>query len=344
MPSPLRTSFTAQLSLWLSAFVLTVYAVVVVSLARFSQQAVHDERTENARQALRNTALRIDNALRQARLTAQLRHQELTVDKSVVETLVRKGNHQLAISQWLPSARLSVADGPAAYTADTAADTDTAAADRLTVDVDDGRYSLVVTYDEADAFARYSGVQLRFVAIGLGGMLVLLVILYLVIARYLRPLNVLADAAQDIADGNLDTPIPDSRQDDEIGQMQSSLAKMQRSLATYMDEMQRKNDELKRQHSELQDAYDEARDYDRMKTAFLHNMTKRMAGPVDTVCRHTDTICQHCLTLSDKQMAALQDDMLAASDTITGLLDQLLGTTPSGQTEAATDGKGDTNA
>ena len=127
---------------------------------------------------------------------------------------------------------------------------------------------------------------------GIIGVLVLLYILYIIIGHHLRPLHRLADSAESIADGNLDTPIADTSHQDETGRLQNSLSMMQRKLAAYMDEMQQKQDKLSQQNKELQAAYGEAKAYEEMKAKFLHDMTDRMAAPVEQVCRSTDIICR----------------------------------------------------
>ena len=68
----IRSSFTTQLALWVAAFVLVISGVVLILLARFSQNVIHDETTDATMQALENTALRIDKTLRQTEMTARL--------------------------------------------------------------------------------------------------------------------------------------------------------------------------------------------------------------------------------------------------------------------------------
>ena len=159
---------------------------------------------------------------------------------------------------------------------------------------------------------------------GIGGILVLLIVLYLVIARHLRPLHQLADVAQSIAGGNLDTPIPYSHHEHETGRLQSSLKKMQQSLKVYLDEMHQKREVLSKQHAELQAAYGEAQAYEKMKAKFLTEMTAKMAAPVEQVCRSTDDICRDYATLSKADMTALQTDITNGTNTIVELLDQLI--------------------
>jgi nitrate/nitrite-specific signal transduction histidine kinase len=154
--------------------------------------------------------------------------------------------------------------------------------------------------------------------------LFLLCILHFVIGLHLRPLHRLADSAQAIAQGDLNTPIPDTRHIDETGRLQNSLSLMQRRLAAYMDEMHQKQDMLTHQHSELQAAYDEAKNFEQKKARFLHDMTDRMSIPVEMLCRSTNTICRDYHHLSKDDMTALQTDIMQGSETIIQLLDQLI--------------------
>ena len=61
----IRTSFSTQLSLWVAGFVLVISGVVIFLLARFSEDVIRDESIDTTMQALENTALHIDNTLRQ---------------------------------------------------------------------------------------------------------------------------------------------------------------------------------------------------------------------------------------------------------------------------------------
>ena len=61
----IRTSFSTQLSLWVAGFVLIISGVVIFLLARFSEDVIRDESIDTTMQALENTALHIDNTLRQ---------------------------------------------------------------------------------------------------------------------------------------------------------------------------------------------------------------------------------------------------------------------------------------
>ena len=66
----IRTSFSTQLSLWVAGFVLVISGVVIFLLIRFSEDVIRDESIDTTMLALENTALHIDNTLRQTEMTA----------------------------------------------------------------------------------------------------------------------------------------------------------------------------------------------------------------------------------------------------------------------------------
>ena len=74
----IRSSFTLQLTIWVGGGVLLISAVVIFLLAQFSQQVIRDESIEITQQALENMAVRINNGLRQADISARLEHRTFT--------------------------------------------------------------------------------------------------------------------------------------------------------------------------------------------------------------------------------------------------------------------------
>ena len=85
----IRTSFTTQLMSWVAAFVLVISGVVLLLLVQFSQNVIHDETIDATMQALENTALRLDNTLKQTEMTARLEHQRLRMNRMRIETACR---------------------------------------------------------------------------------------------------------------------------------------------------------------------------------------------------------------------------------------------------------------
>ena len=317
----IRRSFATQLTIWVGGGVLLISAVVILLLARFSQEVIRDESIEITQQALENMAVRINNGLRQADISARLEHRTFTIDKPLIEKMIEESNQLTAIKQSLPHAKLYVTESKAADSEESLEQKDQQNY-RFEESIYGHQFSIVAVCPSHDLFDKYSDVQKFLVMWGVIGVLILLVILWKVIAYHLLPLHKLADSAQSIADGHLNEPIPDTKNKDEIGQLQNSLSKMQLSLAEYMDEMRQKQDTLNRQNAQLQEAYSEAQEYEKMKDKFLHDMTSQMTTPVETVCYNTYSICANYKTMSKAELAKKQIDILEATETITSLLDQ----------------------
>lgn len=329
----IRTSFTTQLMSWVAAFVLVISGVVLLLLVRFSQNVIYDETTDATMQALENTALRINNTLRQTEMMARLEHQPLQLNRMRIEQLVEESGAQATLRQLLPNAQLFVTRRDSSQF-DMYITGGTGGYRRMEYDdkdvylfsqpLGDRQFSLGVVCPAEDLFGKYSKKQWHLLLSGIAVILALLVVLYFVIARHLRPLHLLADAAESIAAGNLNTPIPDSHHQHEAGRLQMSLKKMQQSQKAYMDEMQQKRATLSQQNAELQTAYGEAQAYEELKAKFLQKMTDRMVVPVELLCLSTQTICRDYTKLSKEDIASLQADIMQGTETITELLDQLI--------------------
>jgi nitrate/nitrite-specific signal transduction histidine kinase len=185
-------------------------------------------------------------------------------------------------------------------------------------------YCLTAVCPAEDIYGRYARMHRVLLSWAAPVIFLLLIVLFFIIAHYLRPLHSLADSAQAIAQGKLETPINDSHHQYETGRLQNSLFLMQRKLTAYIYEMRQKQNVLNQQHAELQAAYDEAQAYEKKKAKFLHDMTDRMAAPVEQLCRSTNAICQNYPNLSKSEMTTLQTDITQGSETIIELLDQLI--------------------
>ena len=329
----IRTSFSTQLSLWVAGFVLITSGVVIGLLASFSEEVIRDETIDTTIQALENTALRIDNTLRQSEMTARLEHRRIRINRSRIEQLIEENNSLATLQRSLPNMQLYVIRRDSSQF-DTFITGGVSGYRQLMYDdkeiyiftqpIGDRAFCLAGVSPAEDIYGKYGHMQWILLSWGIAAIILLIYCLYLVIAFHLRPLHRLADSAQAIAEGNLNTPIHDTRHRDETGRLQNSLSMMQRRLAAYMGEMQQKQDMLNRQHAELKAAFDEAQSYEEKKTRFLHDMTIRMAVPIEQVCRSTNKICHDYADLSKEDIIALQTDILQGSETITELLDQLI--------------------
>ncbi len=185
-------------------------------------------------------------------------------------------------------------------------------------------WSAGIVYPKDDIFGQYNRMLSVVVAISLTGLFMLLVLCQWFTHRRLLPLRMLTKSAQRIAEGDYNDPIPDSKQEDEIGQLQEQFQQMQQSLATHVNELNRLRASLQIQGEELRTAYERAQEADKLKTAFLHHMTNQMIAPSQTILTSVDTLCQQWSNMSKEEAAKVVDSIQKDSQTITDLLGGML--------------------
>ena len=328
-----RTSFTTQLTLWVASLVTVISVVVVGLLAIFSQDVIFDETMDTTLQAMETTALRIDNTLRQNEMSARLEGGQVRVNRAAIDRLIEENGCLSKLRQTLPNAELYVTRRDSTQLGIFIAgeqsgyrrmEHDGREMFIFTQPLGDRPFVLTALCPVEDVYGRYSRMQGFLLLRGVVGVVILLIVLYFIVGRHLRPLHWLADSAQSIAEGNLDTPIPDAHHEHEAGRLQNSLAKMQQALKAYMTEMQQKQVTLSKQNAELKAAYAEVQAYEVKKTNFVHDMTAQMAQPVERLCQEAETICRDAATMTREEMAQRQAVVMQDSETITQLLDKLM--------------------
>ena len=189
---------------------------------------------------------------------------------------------------------------------------------------DNLHWSVGVIYPEDDIFGDYQRLLYYVLAIVLFGILLLLACCRLFIHRQMRPLQLLTESAQHIANGHFSELIPTSQQYDEIGSLQNHFRSMQLSLATHVGKLDQLTDTLNERHQMLHTAYSQIREADRMQTAFLHNMTNQMIAPTSSIDHDVGMLVGNTNILGQREIEQLTADIQRQSQTITLLLDHLL--------------------
>ncbi len=112
-------------------------------------------------------------------------------------------------------------------------------------------WNLAVVFPEAEMMADVAALQGRLRATGLAGASLLALVVALVARRITRPLVHLTRAAQDVAAGRLDTPLPPPASRDEVGRLTASFAEMQTALHQYIEAVKHSAAAEERLESEL---------------------------------------------------------------------------------------------
>jgi methyl-accepting chemotaxis protein/sigma-B regulation protein RsbU (phosphoserine phosphatase) len=190
-------------------------------------------------------------------------------------------------------------------------------------------WSVGVVYPDEDIFGDYHRLLYLVLAIAMIGLVLASVLSSMYTHRKLLPLEMLSQAAQQISRGHYDMTIPDTERDDEVGHLQGDFQQMQHSVVSQITELEQLNSQLKERSKELQQANHKAQDADRMKTAFLHQMTNQMVEPAEAIDNHVATICQNYHTISAEDATREIESIRQNGNTIIELLDNMIHTADS---------------
>ena len=185
-------------------------------------------------------------------------------------------------------------------------------------------WSIGIIYPKNDLFGGFYRLLYYLLAIAGIGLLLLLIVCQWFTHRRLLPLRLLTKSAQRIADGHYDEPVPDTRQQDEIGLLQTHFQQMQQSLGNHINELEQLTANLQERGEVLQAAYSQAQKADRMKTAFLHNMTNQMIAPVLDIEKNVKELCEHYDRQEEQEADHHITDIQQQSAKITELLNHFL--------------------
>ena len=189
--------------------------------------------------------------------------------------------------------------------------------------LDDMGWSVGMVYPEEDIFGDYNRLLTQVLLIAIIGILLLTLLCRFIIRRRLLPLIFLTKSAHRIASGHYDESIPDSHQNDEIGQLQNHFQQMQLALAKHVEALENMNIELQERGERLRVAYHQAQAADRLKTSFLHNMTNQMLSPVQIMSERVTDLYQ-MQTMKSQDFDRMADDIQKQGEVITDLLNHLL--------------------
>ena len=101
----------------------------------------------------------------------------------------------------------------------------------------DSGWSVGIVCPESDIFGGFRRLRNAVSLIFLLGVIIMLVVLIRIIRNQLKPLEVLADQAEVIANGDFERALPEDDRIDEIGRLEQSFTHMQQSLVKYIDEV-----------------------------------------------------------------------------------------------------------
>lgn len=194
---------------------------------------------------------------------------------------------------------------------------------------DDSLENIMQTLIEAD-YNRL--LWMAFLIVGVG-LLLLLVVCRFLIDRNLKQLDQLAETVRHINEHHTEgrqtsgfhqEPEIWNERKDEIGSLQRSFLTMQKMLTGKINEIHQKTDDLKDRQKELELAYERAQEDQRVKTAFLRNVSQQIVEPVSSIHTLITTIAANYQDLSGDDLSRIRAEIISQTNEITFLIDQKL--------------------
>ncbi len=99
---------------------------------------------------------------------------------------------------------------------------------------------------------------------------------------------------------------------------------MQQSLATQMGELEQLKTTMQERAKELHITYEHAQKAERMKTAFLHNMTIKLVGPSNAISMDVNILSNYIQQIGEEKADKLTDDIQKNGEDIAELLNYLI--------------------
>lgn len=100
--------------------------------------------------------------------------------------------------------------------------------------------------------------------------------------------------------------------------------KSRKQLAQANAVLERSNEELKERNEELIVARERAMESDRMKTAFIQNMTHQIRTPLNIVTGFAQVINEEYDTLSKEEIKMMSSQMMKSTDALTAIVNKLI--------------------
>lgn len=185
-------------------------------------------------------------------------------------------------------------------------------------------WSVAMVCPESDIYAAFHQLKRTVQLVTAIGLLLLLLSTWYIVSRSVRPLQRLVDSTRQMTQHEFTGEIPDSKREDEIGQLQRRFKAMQQSLGSYITKVRQQSAVLETRHVELQQAYEQAKEEEHVRNAVLHKMTKSMSGPVADITAVSRTICEEYQNMTDDYMDAMVDKINNDSNQVSELLNELL--------------------
>lgn len=184
-------------------------------------------------------------------------------------------------------------------------------------------WSVGIVCPEADIHGAHNKLLLVVLCITFVGLILFVLLCRWFIRRELKPLRLLSDSAQRVADGQINENVPQTHWNDEIANLQNQfrvmLSRQKEREAALADEAA----QLHQDADQLRAAYGRVQENDRMKTSFLNYITNQMALPAESIDQSVTTLCNNYRSLSKDEICKQVEVIEHKSETLVELLNHM---------------------
>ncbi|MBO7593158.1 MAG: HAMP domain-containing protein [Bacteroidaceae bacterium] len=185
-------------------------------------------------------------------------------------------------------------------------------------------WSACIVCPEKDIFNANRRYQVYMIVITILGVLLIFLFLLFFIRKQLIPLNMLADSAEQIANGHYSVPISSTHRVDEIGILQNNFGAMQTSLSRNIQQLSQMSEVLKERNEELGAIHAQVTEADNVKMNLIHKVADKMIMPIKEIESVVDKLEERRANLTKEDVHMMSEEMMSHTKVITDLLDQML--------------------
>lgn len=186
-------------------------------------------------------------------------------------------------------------------------------------------WSVCIVCPESDIFSANRQLLFYMVFITLAGILLICICCFYFVKRQMKPLNMLAQSAQHITQGDFSATIPSTTRVDEIGILQNNFGAMQASLSRHVQQINQLSIILKERNEELGTIHAQVQEADNMKMKLIHKIADKMILPIKEIESVVTELDGNHTNLQKEDIRTMSEAMMIHTKTITDLLDQMLG-------------------
>lgn len=190
--------------------------------------------------------------------------------------------------------------------------------------IKDTRWVINVVCPEEMVLGDYHHMIKLMLVIVVLALLIITAFCYFIIHHEIDPLRTLECSAKQMTKGDYFAPVSTSGRQNEVGSLTNSFVAMRRSIRKHIDEIDRTREKLDEQNKALNEAHEHIKEADRVKTAFLQNMTDQMDEPVREIAFLVSDLKEHYEEMPHEEIVELANQMETHTETITSLLSRML--------------------